>query len=433
MKKAIIMGVGLGEGVEYAIYSSLKMYNPNKVIFLVTEESKKTLSRKIEPENKALIEIVQPNEVHVIINPEELDSTFSQCKNAVMNLINEGYKFTEINVDITSGTKVMSAVLSSVAILYRLDGIVYVRGQRNEKGIVIKGTEKPNAIKPRNILIEYDIELLKSYFEIYQFESCQKILKTIIDDASIANDQEKIKIFSDLDNILNAFKKWERFDNMKALEFFEKVETIDVKIQMNYLRSFKNDLKQINEKIAQLKPGVSINKNPTVPTISDILDIFHNSSRRAVEGKFDDAVARLYRCFEMIGQHLLFVECRQISSAFDLEMIRNEIPSDFFDRLSNTKNGEKIKIGAIDGFEILSTIKKDHPVIKQYIENKNNIKKYLSFRNDSILAHGTKPINEDNYFDMSEFIKNFLKNLISDVDDKLKNIDNCFNFKIPNF
>lgn len=51
-------------------------------------------------------------------------------------------------MDITSGTKVMSATITALAVLHRLYAVTYVEGKRDEKGIVIKGTEKPDSVKP---------------------------------------------------------------------------------------------------------------------------------------------------------------------------------------------------------------------------------------------------------------------------------------------
>lgn len=51
----------------------------------------------------------------------------------------------------------MSATISAVAILYRLYGVVYVGGKRDDRGIVIKRSEKPEIIKPVRILLKYDL------------------------------------------------------------------------------------------------------------------------------------------------------------------------------------------------------------------------------------------------------------------------------------
>ena len=68
-----------------------------------------------------------------------------------------------------------------------------------------------------------------------------------------------------------------------------------------------------------------------------ILDVFHNASRRSNEGNYDDAVARLYRCLEMLEQHLLFMEHNLLTSDIDIEDLRDKIPPEYFQKLCDKK------------------------------------------------------------------------------------------------
>ena len=138
----MLIGVGVGREVEYALYSSIKNNNPNFVGFIVTKQSKGTLDRIIAEEGKGIRDIVHEHEIFLADNPEELNETFRVCENAVHSLLRKGYARSEIVVDITSGTKVMSATIATLAVLYRLYSVTYVGGKHGTEGIVIKGTEK---------------------------------------------------------------------------------------------------------------------------------------------------------------------------------------------------------------------------------------------------------------------------------------------------
>ena len=156
--------VGVGNTVEYGIYSSIKMNNPNFITFIVTAESKSTLERMISKER--LRDICQCEEF-TISNREDLDNTFSICEQTLRSLFSSGFTPSDIIVDITSGTKIMSAAIASVAILYKLYSITYVGGVRDEAGIVIQGSEKPKEIKPMQILYRHELNLIKKYFSIF--------------------------------------------------------------------------------------------------------------------------------------------------------------------------------------------------------------------------------------------------------------------------
>ena len=140
------------------------MNNPNFITFIVTAESKSTLGRMISKER--LRDICQCEEL-TISNREDLDNTFSICEQTLRSLFSSGFTPSDITVDITSGTKIMSAAIASVAILYKLYSITYVGGVRGEAGIVIQGSEKPKEIKPMQILYRHELNLIKKYFSIF--------------------------------------------------------------------------------------------------------------------------------------------------------------------------------------------------------------------------------------------------------------------------
>ena len=115
----MLIGIGLRKDVEYAIHSSIKYNNPNFVVFVVTSESISTLDRSIESEtSKTLREVIPEHEIIKLDSPENLNSNFDICEKAIHSLIFErGYDNSEIVVDITSGTKVMSATISAAYIV----------------------------------------------------------------------------------------------------------------------------------------------------------------------------------------------------------------------------------------------------------------------------------------------------------------------------
>src|SRR6188472_2143696 len=118
IKKAMLIGVGVGKWVEYALYSSIKSNNPNFVAFMVSKDSKDTLNRIIEEESKSISDIIPEHEVFLVDNPEDLNDTFHSSEKALCSLLKKGYTGLEIVVDITSGTKVMSATVAVLAVLY---------------------------------------------------------------------------------------------------------------------------------------------------------------------------------------------------------------------------------------------------------------------------------------------------------------------------
>ena len=82
-----------------------------------------------------------------------------------------------------------------------------------------------------------------------------------------------------------------------------------------------------------------------------VVDLLNNASRRAEEGKYDDAVARLYRCIELIAQIKLKERFGIDTSDVDLKLIPEEV-KDELERKRDEKG--RIKIGLSDSYKLLS-------------------------------------------------------------------------------
>ena len=65
MPKGMVITVGVGRGIEHAIALSIRNSNPDQIVFLVTEQSAKTLER-IEEEAKGLGITLPPYETELI-------------------------------------------------------------------------------------------------------------------------------------------------------------------------------------------------------------------------------------------------------------------------------------------------------------------------------------------------------------------------------
>jgi CRISPR-associated protein (TIGR02710 family) len=414
IKKAMIIGVGVGKYVESAIYASMKMNNPNFVVFIVSPDSKGTLDRPVQ-QYEHLRDICECEEF-AINDPEDIDGVFRSCEEALFFLFEKGFSASEIVVDITSGTKVMSAAIAALAILHKLYSITYVGGgRRNEGGIVMQGTEKPKELKPVSILYKHELAVVKNFFSKYQFYTCRLMIQDLV--GKFKDLEKESESINDIEKIINGFISWERFDHEHALEFFEGVQHHDVKIQVGYLRKVKDDRKTEAAKHPSLKGKV--------PTKHLIVDMFQNARRRADEGNFDDAVARLYRCVEMVGQYAL-LQYGIVSSDVDLEKLQGKITDTLFQKLEKHKDCDRIKIGLVEDFEILSELNKNDNTAIAYSKHREDLKRYLNFRNESILAHGMNPIDKEQYTKMSEIVYEIVKSAVSDVDEKLSEINRCF-------
>lgn len=131
-----------------------------------------------------------------------------------------------------------------------------------------------------------------------------------------------------------------------------------------------------------------------------LASILNNARRREDENKFDDAVARLYRSLELIAQIRLSKEYGIDSSNVVIDVLRqNNIDEDY---LSEINISDEIKFGLTADYELLAQLNDD--LGDFYLENKNQIRNILKFRNNSILAHGFDSCSKKEYDEFSEIV-----------------------------
>lgn len=381
----MIITVGTGNDVWNAIIFSIKRQNPDTILFIVTDDSKdKTL--KLVYENIKLDEYkIQERICNEINDVEILTIEYSKY---IKDLIGSGFNASQIVADYTSGTKPMSAALIYAAIQKEIETISYVYGQRGEEGKVKTGSERLNTLSPTAIYTDKKIEMAINFFNKYQYFTALEILS----DSTLEHPsyKEKIKL---LQKITEAYLEWDKFN-------FEKASTL-----LNEASCNKEADTIINrpiiEKHKQILHQLKSSKNPNDYLIADLLA---NANRRGLEGKFDDAMARLYRCIEMLGQSEFFKHYQFSTSEIQWEKLPDTIKSDLDSKFPN-KN--KVEIGLADCFRILKTLEK--PVAKTYYESESEIKKILHIRNYSILAHGVKPVEREKFEDFFKIFSDRFK------------------------
>ncbi len=132
-------------------------------------------------------------------------------------------------------------------------------------------------------------------------------------------------------------------------------------------------------------------------------DLWHNAERRAGQGRYDDAVARVYRLLEWTAQWLLEQEGVRTS-----DLAPEQIPS----RLDISPNRDgKRQAGLVVAWELVA-----HHVGGAAAEfvaaERNRMRNHLLVRNGSILAHGERPINRDDWDAFSGWIEHSLLPLL---------------------
>ncbi len=385
-KVALLMtvGTGIGEdkekaraGLANAMLRSIISRNPDIIKFFGSEESKctvrtlKDLYQTTFDEELDFYEFIQIDEI------DSFKKYFSTIKEYVNDLEEEYY----IVIDYTYGTKTMTMSAAMVSMACRKE-LIFVSGER-ENGIVVKGSEQ---VQNQNLFPIYDsllLEKIKDAFNANRFETAKSLLSELVDPK--INKEAYYKLIS----------TYSYFDDVNYVEAYN---SFDFKL---FSKEWPDLSDGFQKNIKSLK---ILNKETQSQKIYYVLaSLINNARRRYEENKFDDAIARLYRSLELIGQ-IKLEEYGFDSSDIDLDRLKElDIDEKFISSLKSLRASDgKIKIGLIRDFELISYF--DDDLATFYAENNKRIQNIVKFRNSSILAHGMEAKTADEYEEFKDMV-----------------------------
>ena len=388
-KKTVLLmtvgtGIGCGVDLSHGIFYSIESHNPDKIFFFGSEASKNTINH-IHDE---IIENYEGYEFIEINHIDDFKEYFNAIKSKIMEFVDE-----KVVIDYTSGTKTMTMAAAFASMIYHKN-LVFVSGKR-EGGIVKSGTEK---IISQNLYPVYDdlrLEKVKELFNSNRFEAGKVLLSDIVE-------SENKEIYAKL------FDIYYNFDNI------------------NYQKAFDLFTKEVISCFPNLKPQLSQNRMALQTIVQKdhklrcyciLASLLSNAKRRYNEGKYDDAIARLYRSFELIAQNRLKEKYNIKTSKVDLNSLKKRgLTEEYLDNLDSCKSdlNENVKIGLIKGYDLLYHLDDDLGIF--YSENYNDIKECSSFRNKSIFAQGLNYQTEEEYSKFEKLVLEAANILTKDLD-----------------
>ena len=378
------------------IYSSIHKIYPDYIVFFASEISKNVIEHVkelFEADDDEFIE-GQDYEIILLEQVDNFNSCFEAFEQKIWQLDVFSEEKYEIIMDYTSGTRTMSAAMACCGMFYSKD-LITVSGD-NKNGIVTPGTE---SIQYQNLYKVYDkfaLMRIRNYFNANRFYTASEILENIVD--------ENINK-ENLLNLVKAYYAWDNMDFIVAYDYLTKVNLDGFE-----LSEIKDDLK------VNLKALGAIVRSPheNLKNCYILASLINNSIRRAEEYKYDDAIARLYRAFELIAQIRLSTY-RLISSDLDIDvLLEKNVNQEFIDSLEKTRVDGKIKIGLIKDFEVLAELGDDLGLY--FAENRNKINNLTIKRNNSILAHGLESLDKEDFDQFEELVENLARKLDKDMD-----------------
>lgn len=402
MKRVLIMTVGTGtrKDVDIAkpLVKSIRNSRPDLTYLIVTEKSEvhgRRICKEMEwPDADG------PFRMKRLEDSDNFEKVFLFVNDTIREVISGGFSAADIEVDFTSGTKAMSAGALLAAVFNRCGTAKYIAGERRD-GVVIGGTEAFHSISPSRVFALHDIRLAKEMILKLRYAAAESILAKLKREG--LGEVSSVPMVM-LTSIVQGYSAWEMFDHKTAL---------------NKLKDTVRD-----DSVAPFAPRAEalemlerISKKSREPDADMLVDLFNNAARRGFEGKYDDAVARLYRLTELFAQYALLRDFHIDTGDVDLRKLPEKL-WDGLEKQRDSKDG-KIRIGLHRSYETLDHL--GHPVGRRYAAE-TSLQGRLRERNSSILAHGLHPVSKAVYESLCADVSRLISSEVSDFEDRCNKV-----------
>ncbi len=415
-----ILFVSVG-GSHQPIVTAISSLNPDRVIFICSDGAKGSKSQVIGtgtpcevrkgmevierlpniPTQAKLGDKFQPErDVVTIYEPDDLSECYQKIVAAIQE-IQQSAPQTILKADYTGGTKSMSVGLAMAAIDYRVE-VFLTTGNRTDLIRVQRGEMTAQAtISP--VLIQRTIDrFLPMVLQQYNYPAAVAELTQLLPSMTVSN--ELRRQIQSLCSICKGLDAWDRFEHLEA------VALLTPYMKSQQIQPLGLFLKRVIHSRGAI--DADFNFDPTDGIAGHcyeiVQDLLLNAERRATQGRYDDAVGRLYRALELLVQVRLLKAYEIKTGDVDLARLPEHLRHDFH------PHGGRIQIALRRSYELLAQLG-DDPIGQLYRQQKGKVISALEIRNDSLFAHGFKPITEQNYHSVLGAIGSFIETSIERV------------------
>ncbi len=300
------------EGQGYVCGQDPETKKPNQKTFLIQANCENT-----------------PREVHKLDFVDNLNEMYQFCLKKLHEL-RQNHPEAEIISDYTGGTKTMSVGLGAAAMDVENITISLVKGARTDLVKVLDGTQSVGLSRLNLGFLNRQKSFAKGFIAQYDYSAALNLFNQLTSISDLPDNYSKELIT--ISTFCKAFDAWDKFNHIEAYRLLSSLKSdylqfLTVAIQSRALL----DKKLKTDALPNFKP-ITISHGYEL-----VEDLLLNVKRRAQIGRYDDAVARLYRAFELLGQLRLAIKFNLETSDIDLNKLPNEALKKEYEQKKNSK------------------------------------------------------------------------------------------------
>ena len=215
---------------------------------------------------------------------------------AVLSKLLKDYEAMSVTVDFTRGTKAMSAALVLAAVRRDIPQLRYVWGERDQRGMVVAGTERIGRFATERVTARRRIDVAKRLMRHGNFAAALDLMP----DPSGQSGESLPESLHDETTVLRRqaafYAAWDRLDYAEADQLASKArpeDDLSDAVSCWVRRLARAPEREDHASMARWLRAIAC-------------DLLGNGRRRIRDRHFEDALLRAYRVLELVGQFRLF-------------------------------------------------------------------------------------------------------------------------------
>jgi CRISPR-associated protein (TIGR02710 family) len=321
----------------------------------------------------------------LLVEPDDIDDIVLNVNHCMKRVASEE-QGAALHADYTGGTKSMTAGLVLAAMENNV-ALHLVRGARSNLERVCDGTQWGFPASVERVRFTRELHRHLAAWSDHAYGQAFAGIRRMEQPRTMELQQECIRAMT----LSQGFDAWDRFDHQRAREL---------------LTPYRRDIAPKNPHYFMLIDLLCSDKPHSEPL--KIYDLWLNALRRSAQGRFDDAVARLYRIIEWIAQWVLRKEFAISTYDIPEEFIPDDLREPQEGALRKNRDG-KYQAPLYYAWELVR-LKSQGPIGDTIRKSSKALLAPLQIRNSSILAHGFQPVGTKEWESMRQwFEKNLLR------------------------
>ncbi|AFV75893.1 CRISPR-associated protein, TIGR02710 family [Thermus oshimai JL-2] len=384
--KVLILTVGITKD---PLEAALAHHTPGGVIFLASQRSHPVAAELVRDYGEAF-----RHHTLLLEDEESLLEAYRKAQEALRKALE--WEAQAIVADLTGGTKPMAAGLV-LALTGRGVVFSYVGGSARDPktGRVLPGEEAVRLLEdPTSRFGVREWEGFVRSFNALNLPGALEHLKALLSRELSPSER---RFYTALEGVTEGLLLWDRFRHKEALERLRAHLPVALAVAEAWGHGAKvRVLRALEEALPHLQ-AIAEAPGPTFPLLQDLLA---NAERRARLGRFDDALARLYRALELAVEADVFA--RLGFQLKDPKTWPEGFPQGLRDRILRPRGLMELLEAA---FELDLSFGERGTLAQRLFGEKARLQGLLQKRHESILAHGTRPVEEEDYRKLLSFLQ----------------------------